>query len=278
MGTELIDLHAHILPGLDDGAPDLEPSVAMARMALAAGTRIMACTPHRLPGRYDTGADAIEAGIESLGAELRRLDIPLGLVCGSDVHVTPDLGAVLERDPAYRLNRTRYFLFEPPHQIAPPNIVALVRQVVRDGFVPVLTHPERLQWVHKRYDLACELNDAGCLMQVTAGALTGRFGVRPHSLAWRLVADGRVDIIASDGHNLEGRPPTMDEAYERLSQRIGPEEARAMVLTRPIAILRDEPLAPQAGRRLFDVGGEGQAEEARSAGTGLWRRLRGGET
>ena len=276
----VIDLHSHILPGLDDGSPDMETSLAMARMAREAGTRLIACTPHRLPGRYDTSAGQIEEGVAALRAALADAQIDLRLVVGSDVHVAPDLVDVLTRDPAYRINRTRYFLFEPPHQFAPPNLVALVDRVVRAGFVPVLTHPERLLWVHQRYDLATALNDAGCLIQITANALTGRFGSQARELALRFLADGRVDIIASDGHNLTSRPPRMDEACDLLVRLVGAEEARAMTLLRPAAMLKDETVHPRAGRTpltLQDVGDDGRRDDPRvqDDGPGLWRRIWG---
>ena len=271
----MIDLHTHLLPGLDDGAPDLATSIAMARMAVADGTRIMACTPHRMPGRYDTAAQQIEDGVRSLQGELSRAGVELQLIVGSDVHIAPDLPAVLRDHPAYRLNRTRYFLFEPPHQIAPPGMVRVVEDVVAAGFVPVLTHPERLQWVEQKYDLLVALNEAGCLMQITCASLTGRFGAGRRKLALRMLEEGRIDLLASDGHNLEGRPPIMGEAYRLVRSLVDEATARRMCVATPAAILRDRPLEPAMGRTPLALARQGADSATTSPGRSLFGWLRG---
>ncbi|MEM9732784.1 MAG: CpsB/CapC family capsule biosynthesis tyrosine phosphatase [Pseudomonadota bacterium] len=241
----MIDLHSHILPGIDDGSPDMETSLAMARMAVAAGTEVLACTPHVTPGIYDNTAVTILSGITALRAALKEAQIPLHLVAGCDAHVRPDMVEFLGKDIHYRLHGTRYFLFEPPHHVIPPQIDSLAQRLVEAGFVPVLTHPERLSWIGKRYDILEKLNHVGCLIQVTAGSFTGIFGSRARELAFRLLEEGRVDIIASDGHNLTSRPPTMAKARDLVAELVGQEMAQDMVRQRPLQILRNAPVTPR---------------------------------
>lgn len=244
----MIDLHSHILPGIDDGSAALEMSIAMARMAADDGIVGMACTPHVVPGLYDNTADSIRRGVDALREEIDRRNIALKLTYGADVHVAPDLPQTLRRTVP-TLGGTRYFLFEPTHHVMPPRIVDLARSILASGFVPILTHPERLSWIENHYAVIVELNNAGCLLQVTAGSLTGDFGRTCQHYADRLLDEGRVDILASDAHNTKSRPPRMSAARELVARRYGDKEAREMVMGRPLMILADKELPPRAGRQ-----------------------------
>lgn len=164
----MIDLHSHILPGLDDGSPNLAELLQMARQAVADGTTEMACTPHVTPGIYENGTADITRAVRALQQELRRAGIPLVLHVGADVHVAPDLPGRLADGTVPTLNGSRYFLFEPPHHVLPPRLEDLAARLIDCGFVPILTHPERLTWIKANYDVVERLNAAGCLIQITA--------------------------------------------------------------------------------------------------------------
>ena len=239
----MIDLHSHVLPGIDDGAPDLATAIAMARMAAEDGTRVLACTPHVKRGTWDNEASDIARRVRELQGEIDRAGVRLHLVAGGDIHVSPDLHRTLGQ-AVPTLGGTRYFLYEPPFQIPPPNLLDHTLRIIEAGFVPVITHPERLAWVAERYETFDALNRAGCLVQITAGAVTGRFGRTVEALAMRMFEEGRVDIVASDAHDTARRPPLLREAVERLEPVIGREEALRTVRDRPAAILRDEAMEP----------------------------------
>lgn len=241
----MIDLHSHILPAIDDGASDLEESIAMARVAAGDGITCMACTPHIVPGLYENCARSIRAAVGVLQQTLRERGIRLKLVVGADVRIAPDLAASLGTGRVPTLNGTRYFLFEPTHNVLPPRIEALTVQLMDAGYVPILTHPERLRWIGQHYDTVERLNALGCLLQVTAGSVVGAFGKTARYYADRLLDEGRVDILASDAHDTRHRPPVLSEAFRIVAERIGDAEAKAMVSTRPATILADRPLAPQ---------------------------------
>ena len=175
----LIDLHCHILPGFDDGSPDLATSLAMARIAAADGIETIACTPHIMAGVYDNTATEIRDGIARLKTAINDAGIRLDLVSGADIHIGPDLVTGFRNGQLLSLNDTRYFLLEPPHRILPPRLEDHALSVIVSGFAPILTHPERLSWIDGHYDVVERLGRAGVLMQVTAGSVTGRFGRRP---------------------------------------------------------------------------------------------------
>lgn len=241
----MIDLHSHILPGVDDGSPDLETTLAMARMAVADGIEVMACTPHFMPGLYDNTVDDIRQRVDALNAELIRQDIDLALVVGCDAHIRPDFTSELRAGKILTLHDTRYFLFEPSHMVLPQRMDEVLFNITVAGFVPILTHPERLHWIDGNYDFVTQLVDSGVWIQITAGSLTGRFGRRPKYWAERMLAEGIVHILATDAHNTTSRPPLMAEAVELASQALGSEEAAHLVITRPTIVLENR-LATEA--------------------------------
>jgi protein-tyrosine phosphatase len=262
----MIDLHSHILSGVDDGAPDLATSLEMARMAVDDGIEVMAATPHFLPGLYDNKASDVLNRVDILNAALFDRDIKLAVVSGGDVHISPDLDVKLKRQEVLTIHNTRYFLFEPPHFTAPPHLENHLHNIMVAGYIPILTHPERLKWIEQKYDLITTLAQSGVWMQITAGSLTGRFGKRAQYWAQRMMAEGRVHILATDAHNTTSRPPLLAKAYGIAKQELGEIEANNLVLKRPQMILENShPSAipsPYAAKRTTE-------------NTGFWKRLMG---
>jgi protein-tyrosine phosphatase len=236
----LIDLHCHLLPGIDDGPTDLNASLAMARMAVADGITVTACTPHILPGLYNNAGPQIRQALESFRAALARAEIPLRLCTGADVHVSPDLKEGLKSGRVLTLNDTRYFLFEPPHHVPSPQLEALAFGLQAAGYVPVLTHPERLSWIESYYEIFERMAERGVWMQLTAGSLVGRFGRRPRYWAERMLDEGLCHIIATDAHDPVKRVPLLAEARDAAARRVGEDEATNLVETRPRGILEDK--------------------------------------
>jgi protein-tyrosine phosphatase len=239
----MIDLHSHILPGVDDGATDLDVALQMARMAVEDGIQVMACTPHFMPGMYDNTAHDIRNRVSQFQSILNNEGIPLQLVVGCDGHIRPDFLAKLRSNEMLRLNDSRYVLFEPPHNIVPQRLDDLMFNILVAGYVPILTHPERLKWIEQSFDLVEKLFQQGVWMQITAGSLTGRFGSRPQYWSQKMLAEGMIHILATDAHNLKSRPPVLSGAYELAVKEVGLDEAQNLVLGRPVIILDDEPAA-----------------------------------
>ncbi len=238
-GGKLIDLHCHLLPGIDDGAKDLETSLAMARMAASEGISTIVCTPHILPGVYNNTGPVIRQAVAQLSEKVSGAGIPIRLLAGADVHIAPDLDVRLGDGRALALNDSRYLLLEPPHHQLPRRLEDLIFGLQAAGYAPIVTHPERLSWIDGHYDLIKRLVDNSVLMQLTAGSLMGRFGRRPRYWAERMLDDGLCHVLATDAHNTEQRAPRMAEARELVAQRLGEDEATNLVLTRPLGILNN---------------------------------------
>jgi protein-tyrosine phosphatase len=237
----MIDLHCHILPGIDDGATDLSVSFAMARAFLADGVTIVACTPHILPGLYDNTGPRIREAVAQLQRALAAEGIPLRVTSGADNHVVHGMAEQLRSGHLLPLGNSRYVLVEPPHHVPPPRMEQLFFDILVAGYVPILTHPERLTWLKQHYESVLRLAHAGVWMQITAGSLAGSFGRSARYWGERMLDEGVVHILATDAHDVDRRPPNLGAGYELSAKRVGEEEARNLVLVRPEGVLRNLP-------------------------------------
>ena len=254
-----------MLPGIDDGAPDIATALAMARIAVADGISVTACTPHIYPGLYENNGAGIRAAIAQLQTRLDDAGTALRLVKGANAHVVPELVGGLKSRRIPTLAGSRYFLFEPAHHVAPPRLEETAFNAITAGFIPVVTHPERLTWIDSHYEIFKRMAKAGALMQLTAGAVTGRFGRRPQYWAERMLDEGLVAIIATDAHGADRRPPLLAEARKAAAKRLGGAGGGHLVSTRPRGIIDN-----LAATALVPVPIAGAAFKPRSPG--LWRR------
>jgi protein-tyrosine phosphatase len=161
-------------------------------------------------------------------------------VSGADNHITPSFVAELRAGHLLSLAESRYVLVEPPHHVAPPRLEDLFFELLLAGYVPVLTHPERLTWLNSHYEIIQRLGKAGVWMQLTAGSLTGAFGRNARYWSERMLDEGLTHIIATDAHDVNGRPPNLSQGREFASKRVGDIEAEHLVSTRPRGIILNE--------------------------------------
>jgi protein-tyrosine phosphatase len=273
----MFDLHSHILPGVDDGAANIGVALGMARRFAEDGVQVVACTPHILPGLYSNTGPSIREAVVRLQAQIDEAGIDLKLVTGADNHIAPEFVQGLRSGTLLSLNDSRYVLMEPPHHVVPQGLESLFFSVVMAGYVPVLTHPERLSWIESRYELIKTLAGRGVWMQITAGSLLGSFGRRPRYWAERMLSEGLVHILATDAHDEIRRPPALREGRLAAERLIGAAEAEHLVVTRPAAILADTPpnLQPSPGSlvqsKSLDADDENLEASRNARGVGAWR-------
>jgi len=229
----MYDLHCHILPNIDDGAGDLSVALEMAQIALDDGITHLACTPHIYPGLFDNTPEDIAVAVQSFRKELDAQGIGLELTYGADIQVVPELVEKLRSGAFPTLNQSRYFLFEPSHHVPLVNFDRFVFDVLSAGFVPVITHPERLSWIKGHYQEFVSAVQAGAWIQLTAGSLSGRFGRAARYWSEKMMGDGVVHLLATDGHNCNSRPPLLAEGELTAQKYVGKEEAARLVLDRP---------------------------------------------
>ena len=193
----MIDLHCHLLPGVDDGAGDLEESLAMARLAAADGIRAIVATPHFLNGVYHHSPKALREHFLRFQEFLAGQQVALSLYPGADIHLAPDLIRHLEGQELPAINNRRYLLLELPSFALPSALHDTLFHLRTRGFTPIITHPERNGSIQENPDQVVEMNRFGALVQVTAMSLTGEFGKKVTSLCRCLAGEG---IGPGDGH------------------------------------------------------------------------------
>ena len=181
----------------------------------------------------------IRTAVDRLRSALIKQDIRLDVVCGSDAHMTRDFVAKLKNGQILSLADSRYVLVEPPHHVAPARLEQFFFEILVAGYVPILTHPERLTWINSRYATIVRLARAGVWMQITAGSLTGNFGRNARYWAERMLDEGYVHILATDAHDTTHRPPDLARGWEAAAKRAGDVEAGHLVLTRPRGVLQN---------------------------------------
>jgi len=202
-----IDTHCHLLPGVDDGAGTWDEAMAMARLAVADGISVAVVTPHQLGTNRQLDGPTIRAKTAHLQEFLNRGDVPLRVLPGAEVRVEPDLiENVRDGEVLTLADRGRYVLLELPHEVYLP-LDEMLLDLRRAGLTGILAHVERNRGVLAQPAVVASLVDAGCLLQVTAGSITGSFGTDVQKLAWRLIERGQVHFVATDAHGAGTRRP-----------------------------------------------------------------------
>jgi protein-tyrosine phosphatase len=247
MTTSFVDIHCHLLPGIDDGATDWDESLAMAELAASDGTTTIIATPHQLGSFGHNRGDAIRRSVQKLQQRLMAAGVSLTVLPGADVRIEEQLVDRLLSGEVLTLgDHRRHVLLELPHELYLP-LEPLIERLSRHNITAILSHPERNQGILRRPELLGPLVDAGCLMQITAGSLGGSFGAECQQLAESMIVDGLVHFVATDGHGARSRRPLMSRAYERLIQLAGPDLAIELCSGNPEYVTTGQPV--QSGRR-----------------------------
>ena len=232
----MIDLHCHLLPGIDDGPATGAEALRLCRLAVADGITHAITTPHIHPGRWANTTQSIATACARLRRELHRREIPLQVGFAAEVRLTDAILHQVEGGeiPFYGdVDGFQVMLLEFPHGQIIPGSDKLVRWLLQRNIRPLIAHPERNRQVMKDPALLQPFIEAGCWLQLTAGSVLGDFGERALAVARQLLDDDVVTVLASDGHNSVARPPALAEAFDYVSEQYGPARARRLMLDTP---------------------------------------------
>jgi protein-tyrosine phosphatase len=240
----LIDLHCHILPGLDDGSSSPEESLAMARLALQDGIRTIVATPHALDGVYNVLPAEITEGVAAFQKLLGTSGLDLRVCVGADVHLSPGMAEKIKTGAVGTINDTgRYFLLELPPQTIPSGIKEEIFALKMQGITPIITHPERHPAILRDMNLLHDFISMGALSQITAMSLTGEFGEGVQRCSQELLKHRFVHVIASDAHSADSRPPLLSRAVNEAAELTGSDSlAASLVNDIPAKILAGQPV------------------------------------
>jgi protein-tyrosine phosphatase len=255
----MVDLHCHILPGLDDGPQTIEESVEMAQAAIADGITHIVATPHSSTEYFFDYPK-----IRSLCKELQaKVGNGLTLATGCDFHLNPEnIESLRAQALRFCINQKDYLLVEFNEIAIPPAVDQTLHEMQLSGVRPIVTHPERNRLLRLRPERLANWVRHGCYGQVTGGALTGQFGPSAQKDAMRWIGAGLIHFVSSDAHNLGSRPIQLRPAYEVVRKEFGERKARALFFDNPRAAfegrdlphipeLEDETVPPRRKRFLF---------------------------
>ncbi len=235
----MIDVHCHILPGIDDGAANLAESMALLRLAVADGITHMVATPHINPGYFDNNRQTINHALAELRATVAAEQLDIQLAAAAEVRVTADLMLAVERQQLPFLGSWQgqsVLLLEFPPSHIPPGSDKLIKWLSQKGIVAMIAHPERNREVQANLALLDPLRRLGCLFQLTASSLLGDLGERHQATARQLVQNRLYHVMASDCHNVHRRPPRLTASIEHVSKLADADYANSLVFGNPQAL------------------------------------------
>lgn len=208
----MIDLHCHILPELDDGAKDWDETLKMIEIAKNNGITDLIATPHIYPEFYFPEMDKIKEKFEELKSKSKDINFYLG----NDLHLTPETIKYLKEGKALTLNNGRYVLIEPPEFFSENELENLLFSLRCEGYIPIITHPERYQIFREKIKLLQRIKEQGNLLQITSASITGYFGETVQEFCKELFKQRLINFIASDAHSPRRRVPFLKEAYDKV--------------------------------------------------------------
>ena len=224
----MIDLHCHILPGIDDGAPDLNASLAMAEVAVANGITHLLCTPHHNNGKYLNPKNQIIGHVAELQKELDDRQIPLTLFEGQEVRITGELLDCWDRGELLTVDvANRYLLVEFPSHDVPSYTDQIFFELFSRGVTPIIVHPERNSVFIEEPNKLIPYLEMGVLAQLTAPSYVGTFGKKIQKTAHLMVKHNLVQMVATDAHNISSRTFLLKEAYDLIAKDFGAGKAES---------------------------------------------------
>ncbi|RJE48984.1 MULTISPECIES: tyrosine-protein phosphatase [unclassified Dehalobacter] len=239
----MIDVHCHLLPGIDDGAKGMDESLILARQLSKVGFQKVIATPHVLEGRRFLDPKVIREATVRLNLELEREGIPIEVLPGAENYIFPELPRYLKENKILTMaDSHKYLLFELPIQVLPSYTEQVIFELQVQGIVPVLAHPERYGYLAEATELLVKWKNNGVLLQVDLRSLEGLFGRGPLKLANWLLENGLVQLIGTDAHFAYHHEDRYKKALLYFSQRVGPQYFERYFKTNPQAILGGEGL------------------------------------
>jgi protein-tyrosine phosphatase len=236
----MIDIHCHLLPGIDDGPDTLEQALELARLATDNGITHAVVTPHIHPGRWENSRQIIQAHWARFRDAVDEAGIPLQLGFAAEVRLSPEVLQMVnnEQIPYHgEVDGYQILLLELPHSHVPPGSDNLTRWLLERKIRPMIAHPERNKGIMRNLDQLEPFIEQGCFFQVTAGAAAGLFGDPARETAEAILRKGCVTVLASDAHNVNHRPPRLDHGRDAVAEILGAETATALVTSAPMRIV-----------------------------------------
>ncbi len=251
----MVDIHAHIIPGIDDGSDSMEDSIKMARMAYGCGVRTIVATPHsNLKNDYDnyTGPELFQQ-IRELNRRIEQEGIRLSVYPGMEIYATEDVTEKIRQGRVISLNGSRYYLIEFPFDASAGWMEHILDEIFRLGqAVPVIAHPERYDWIQEQPERIYRWIMKGAMIQINKASLFGKFGMRAFRVVMDLMEHNLVTCVASDAHTPYSRTTFLGDAREFLSKEYSEEYADQVLRRNPGRMIENREILMRAGARSME--------------------------
>ncbi|MDX1727340.1 MAG: CpsB/CapC family capsule biosynthesis tyrosine phosphatase [Pseudoalteromonas tetraodonis] len=235
----MIDIHTHILPGIDDGAKDLTESLALLKLAENDGITHMVATPHIHVGRFNNATAQIKNDLESLKQEAHKEGINVKLAAAAEVRLDIELMAMVMANKLPFIGKIadkNVLLLELPHSHMPQGYDKFIQWLAKKNIRVIIPHPERNRDIQSNLYYIQHLNQLGCDFQLTASSIEGEWGESAQAISLQMLKDGLVNYVASDAHSVKRRPPILSQARKTVAQLLGEEQATTLFVTNPLQL------------------------------------------
>ncbi|OGO79275.1 MAG: hypothetical protein A2Y23_01505 [Clostridiales bacterium GWB2_37_7] len=250
----LVDLHCHILPGIDDGAKDLNTTLAMCQIAEQDGTDSIIATPHFIHGAINNHRELIHSKVIELNSYIREQNINIELYPGCEAFICPELPKMVREGHVCTLNNTQYILIELPMASVPEYTIDVIYKLKLDGYIPIIAHPERNAVIAHKPNILLDLINRGALTQVNATSVKGLFGKEVMSTAIDLIQHKMVHFLASDAHTTGGRSPKLSSAMSIIDSKVSLETLET-IISNSQAVLKGEPIMIEEPIKIKEIKG-----------------------
>lgn len=219
----MIDMHCHLLFGVDDGPETIEGTMRMMEEATSEGITHIVVTPHAYSPHYHVPATEVESQVRIMNDVIKASTIDLTLVTGQEVRIHEHLVMNVLNKDILTIANSRYLLLELPTHHVPAYTIRIIQSLLEEGIVPIIAHPERNKGIAEKPERLERLIRHGALAQVTAGSLAGHFGKNVQTLSFQLIEANLIHAYGSDAHNISNRPFLFDKGLEVLGKKMGME-------------------------------------------------------
>lgn len=247
----MIDIHCHLLFGLDDGAEDLNDSMLISMMEYKEGVETIIATPHYIEGESEVTPESIYSGVDVLERELKSSGLDMNVLPGMEIYITPNLPKLFEEGKVIALNNKNHMLIELPlYESIPRYLEDVLFALQLKGIKPVIAHPERYRSVIEHPNIVFDLIEKGCLMQVNGASIEGKFGSDVQRTAAVLLKHDMVHFIGSDGHSGGRRISSFGKSVEYVKGKFGNRTAEALFGRNAESVIRGEEIRREEPERI----------------------------
>lgn len=236
----MIDFHTHILPGIDDGAKNMEETMNLLLEATKNGVDEIILTSHYIEDYYNVNVEDRQKLLSNIKNALNRNNINIKLYLGNEIYISNNINKLIKENKASTINNTRYILFEMPLNSKPINLYDVVYEMLQYKFVPILAHPERYSFIQQNPSIVNDLIEKGVLMQCNYGSFIGQYGKKAQIIIKKLLKNNLVDFMGSDVHRINTIYPKIPQILNQMEKFIGKDQLEQITVINPKLVLEDK--------------------------------------